>query len=460
MRRMSLCQAVVLAAGRGTRMRSTRPKVLQRVSGLPMLEYVLRALDEASPNPRTIVVGRGGEIEAAFAGRGLSFVVQDPPSGTGDALRSALGAFSAHPDHPVLVLNGDLPLLRAATVTTLLEHHRALGRGACLLTVRPKDPGAYGRIVRNAAGRVERIVEAKDATAAEKTIGEVNAGAYVFDAPLLADALRALQTNNAQGEYYLTDLISVIASRGLPLEAVEVQDAEEARGVNTMGELAEATRAVSARKVAALLESGVRIEDPTTTHVDPDCEVAPDALIRPFTFLEGRTRIGAGAEIGPFARLVSVDVGAGAQVLDHTVLREAWVEEGASVGPFAQLRPGSRVGQGARVGNFVELKNTHLGKGSKAQHLAYLGDATIGENVNIGAGTITCNYDGTHKHPTRIEDGAFVGSDSTLVAPVTIGKGAYVAAGSTITADVPEGALALGRARQVVKPDWVRKAKR
>ena len=212
--------------------------------------------------------------------------------------------------------------------------------------------------------------------------------------------------------------------------------------------------------MADLLASGVQIEDPSTTHVGPDCEVAPDARIRPFTFLEGRTRIAEGAEIGPFARLVSVNVGRGAQILDHTLLRDASVEEGASIGPFAHIRPGSRVGPEARVGNFVELKKTHLGKGSKAQHLAYLGDATIGEGVNIGAGTITCNYDGTHKHPTHIEDGAFVGSDSTLVAPVTVGKGAYVAAGSTITTDVPEGALALGRARQVVKPNWVRKGKR
>jgi bifunctional UDP-N-acetylglucosamine pyrophosphorylase/glucosamine-1-phosphate N-acetyltransferase len=422
-----------------------------------MLEYVVRAVGEAQAAPVSVVVGHGGsEVAAAFSGQALSFLTQEPQNGTGHALMTAAGAVAAHPELPVLVVNGDLPLLRGETLLALVERHRASGAKASLLTTRPGDPGAYGRVVRDPAGRVLRIVEAKDASPEERALTEVNAGVYVFEAQPLEGALKKLQPNNAQKEYYLTDLVEILSREGSPVGAIELSDPDEVAGVNTLGELALASRVLRERRLQSLLESGVLIEDPETTHVGADCEVAPDATLRAYTFLEGRTRVARGAQVGPFVRLVSVEVGEGAQILDHCLLRESVVEAGASVGPFAHVRPESRIAQGAKVGNFVELKKTSLGRGSKAQHLSYLGDATIGAEVNIGAGTITCNYDGTHKHKTQIGDGAFVGSDSTLVAPVSVGAGAYVGAGSTITEDVPGDSLALGRARQVVKPGWAK----
>jgi bifunctional UDP-N-acetylglucosamine pyrophosphorylase/glucosamine-1-phosphate N-acetyltransferase len=282
----------------------------------------------------------------------------------------------------------------------------------------------------------------------------MNAGVYVFELPALLGVLGRLEPKNAQGEYYLTDVVSLLLGDGHRVQAVVADDAREALGVNTFAELAEAGRLLSQRALAALMASGVRVEDPASVHVGPDVRVEPGATIRAFSMLEGRSLVRSGASVGPFARLVDTEVGVGAQILDHCLLLGSVVEAGAAVGPFAHVRPASRIGPRAKVGNFVELKKTTLGEGSKAPHLSYLGDATIGAAVNVGAGTITCNYDGSAKHPTRIERGAFIGSDTTLVAPVTIGEGAYVAAGSAITEDVPAGALALGRARQVVKPGW------
>jgi bifunctional UDP-N-acetylglucosamine pyrophosphorylase/glucosamine-1-phosphate N-acetyltransferase len=311
-------------------------------------------------------------------------------------------------------------------------------------------------VLRGPDGFLRAVVEARDAPAEVRDVREINAGVYVFDLDPLLHALEGLRPDNAQQEYYLTDVLGLLVAAGHRVAAWACADAAEALGVNTQAELAEAAQQLRVRKLKSLLEAGVRIEDPATTHVDADAEVEADAVLRPFTILEGRTRIGAGASVGPYTRVVDSELGPGALVLDHCLLRECAVEGGASVGPFAHLRPESRVGQRARVGNFVELKKTRLGEGSKAPHLSYLGDADVGPGVNIGAGTITCNYDGVEKHPTRIEAGAFVGSNATLVAPLTIGEGAYVAAGSTITGDVPAHALALGRARQAVKPGWAR----
>jgi bifunctional UDP-N-acetylglucosamine pyrophosphorylase/glucosamine-1-phosphate N-acetyltransferase len=300
-------------------------------------------------------------------------------------------------------------------------------------------------------------VEAKDASPEELREAEVNAGVYAFEVPPLLDALGKLTANNAQREFYLTDVIGLLSAAGQAVEVVTAEEASEALGVNTLAEVADASRRLRDRRLAELMAAGVLVEDPASTTVGLDVRVEPEATLRPFTFLEGRTVVCAGAVIGPFVRLLDTEVGPGAQILDHCLLRKCVVEAGAMVGPFTHIRPESRIGAGAKVGNFVELKKTHLGKGSKAPHLSYLGDATIGPGVNIGAGTITCNYDGTAKHPTVIEAGAFVGSDATLVAPVTVGEGAYVAAGSVITEDVPAQALALGRARQVIKPGWTRK---
>jgi bifunctional UDP-N-acetylglucosamine pyrophosphorylase/glucosamine-1-phosphate N-acetyltransferase len=297
-------------------------------------------------------------------------------------------------------------------------------------------------------------VEAKDASAAERAIREINAGVYAFEVPALQAALGSLRPQNAQGEYYLTDVVGLLRREGKPVAAVAAADPIEALGVNSVAELAQATRTWRRRRTEALMAAGVGVEDPDTTYVGLDVVVEPDALLRPSTVLEGRTIVRAGARVGPFCRLVDVEVGPEAEVLDHCLLRESVIGPGASIGPFAHLRPGSRVGSKAKVGNFVELKKSHLGDGSKAPHLSYIGDAMVGPGVNIGAGTITCNYDGADKFPTRIEKGAFIGSDTTLVAPITVGEGAYIAAGSAITQDVPAGALALGRARQVVKPGW------
>ena len=447
-------QAVVLAAGKGTRMKSARAKVLHPALGVPMLEHVVRALQAAGAAPVTVVVGHQAEaVEAAFAGRGLEFVRQDPPLGTGHALQVA-GPRLGRGRGTVVVVNGDLPLLRPETLTALLEAHAKSGAAATLLTVALDDPGAYGRVLRDADGSVRAIVEAKDATPEERAVREINAGLYAFEREALLPALERLKPQNAQGEYYLTDVVALLREAGARVGAVAAEDPGEALGVNTVEELAETARLLRLRRARALMAAGASIEDPGSTHIGLDVVVEADAVVRPYSFLEGRTVVRTGAVVGPFVRLVDAEIGPGAQVLDHCFLRECVVGPAATVGPFAHIRPETTIGARAKVGNFVELKKTTLGEGSKAPHLSYIGDATVGAGVNIGAGTITCNYDGTHKHPTRIEAGAFIGSDTTLVAPITVGENAYVAAGSAITEDVPAGALALGRARQVVKPGW------
>jgi bifunctional UDP-N-acetylglucosamine pyrophosphorylase/glucosamine-1-phosphate N-acetyltransferase len=448
-------QAVILAAGKGTRMKSARAKVLHEILGVPLIEHVVRTVASLQPDPLTLVVGHQADaVESALSRRGLEFVRQDPPLGTGHALLAARERYSAHPDRTLLVVNGDVPLLRRETLVTLLEAHRRAGAAATLLTAVLDDPQAYGRVLRDGDG-VRAVVEARDASAEELKVREINAGIYAFEVPALLEVLGALRPQNAQGELYLTDVVRLLRVNGRAVAAVVTPDPGEALGVNTGAELAEAARLLRRRRNESVMSAGASLADPETIHIGLDVTVEPDATILPFTILEGKTVVAAGARIGPYARLVDARVGAGAQILDHCLLRECVVEAGASVGPFAHIRPESHIGPRAKVGNFVELKKTHLGEGSKAPHLSYLGDATVGPAVNIGAGTITCNYDGTAKHPTRIEDGAFIGSDTTLVAPVTVGAGAYVGAGSAITEDVPAGALALGRARQVIKEGWV-----
>jgi len=451
-------QALVLAAGKGTRMKSARAKVLHPALGVPLLEHVLRAATGAGAKPVLVVVGhQAAAVEAAFAGRDLEFVRQDPPLGTGHALQAAQARLARNAERTLLVLNGDLPLLRAATLVALLEAHRRDGAAATLLSAVLAAPGAYGRVVRDPTGAVRAVVEARDASAEQRALREINAGIYAFEVGPLLQALSGLRPQNAQGEYYLTDLIGLLAAAGHRVSAFAAPDPQQTLGVNSQAELAEAGRLLRERRLAELMAEGACIEDPATTWVGLDAQVEADAVIRPFTVLEGRSVVRQGASVGPFSRLVDSEVGPGALVLDHCLLRESVVGAGAQVGPFAHVRPESVIGAAAKVGNFVELKKTRLGEGSKAPHLSYLGDAWIGPKVNVGAGTITCNYDGVHKHPTRIEAGAFIGSDTTLVAPVTIGEGAYIGAGSTITEDVPPHALALARARQVVRPDWVRR---
>jgi bifunctional UDP-N-acetylglucosamine pyrophosphorylase/glucosamine-1-phosphate N-acetyltransferase len=451
-------QAVILAAGKGTRMRSGRAKVLHEAAGLSLLERVLRTAEAVSASPITVVVGHQAEaVQASAGGRTLGFARQDPPLGTGHALLAARDAVAAHRERTLLVLNGDLPLLRPQTLTALLEEHRKRRAAATLLSVILDEPGAYGRVVRDESGAVRAVVEARDASPEVRAIREINAGVYAFEVEPLLAALEGLRPQNAQGEYYLTDVVGLLVSAGRSVAAVAAEDASEGLGVNTLAELAAVSRRLWLRRADEVMDAGATLEDPETTWIGADAVVEPDAVIRPFTLLEGRTHIATGAVVGPFARLVNSEVGPRAHVLDHCLLRECRVEAEASIGPFAHLRPETVVGPHAKVGNFVELKKTHLGEGSKAPHLSYLGDATIGPKVNVGAGTITCNYDGFAKHQTRIESGAFIGSNSTLVAPLTVGEGAYVAAGSVLTEDAPAQSLTLGRARQVVKEGWARR---
>jgi bifunctional UDP-N-acetylglucosamine pyrophosphorylase/glucosamine-1-phosphate N-acetyltransferase len=445
---------VVLAAGKGTRMKSRRPKVLHPLAGLPLIGHAVRTAKSLAPASITLVLGHGAEaVQHALSSiDGLTFVTQEPQLGTGHALLQAEPVLAGRTG-TVVLLSGDVPLLRAESVERLVAHHVSHGAAATVLTTRVDDPFGYGRIVRT-DGRIARIVEHRDATLDEQRIREVNSGIYAFDLPPLFDALRAVATGNSQGEYYLPDLVSIYRARGRAVETVALEDPTEVQGVNSQAELAALAAAVRRRLVEALMTSGVTCLDPATTYVDVDVRVAADTVLHPNVYLEGRTVIGAGCEIHAGTRVVDCTVEDGVVIRNHCVLQSSRISSGAVLGPFAHIRPDSDVGAGAHVGNFVELKKTTLGPGSKANHLAYLGDATVGSGVNVGAGTITCNYDGTHKHRTVIEDGAFIGSDSQLVAPVRVGRGAYVAAGSSITSDVPDGALGIARARQVNKDGW------
>jgi bifunctional UDP-N-acetylglucosamine pyrophosphorylase/glucosamine-1-phosphate N-acetyltransferase len=449
---------VVLAAGKGTRMKSARPKVLHLLAGRPIIEHVLRTVDELNVSSTALVVGHGaGEVRAALTHRpALEFVVQSPQLGTGHALLQAEPLLSGK-SGTLLLLYGDVPLLEAGTLRRLTEHHHQSRAAATVLTVELDDPYGYGRIVRDADGRITRIVEERDASGSERAIREINSGIYALDlAPLFA-ALHGLASDNAQGEYYLTDLVSIYGRHGRRVETLCVESAAELRGVNSRIDLAELGLVVRARKNRDVMLSGVTLEDPGATYIDADVAIGEDTVIGPGVILEGTTSIGTSCRLHAGVRLSNATIGDRVTVLDRSVIVESRVAAGAQVGPFAHVRPGSDIGENARVGNFVELKKTALGRGSKANHLAYLGDATIGSQVNVGAGTITCNYDGEKKHQTVIEDGVFIGSDSQLIAPVTVGTGAYVAAGSSITDDVPADALGIARARQENKPGWAAK---
>jgi bifunctional UDP-N-acetylglucosamine pyrophosphorylase/glucosamine-1-phosphate N-acetyltransferase len=451
---------VVLAAGKGTRMKSGTPKVLHEAAGLPLIEHVLRAGDSLGPATTTVVVGHLAErVQAVLRERrGLRFAVQEPQLGTGHALMQAEPHLRAS-SGTVVLLYGDVPLLRATTLRSLVDAHRARKAAATVLTARVDDPHGYGRIVR-AGARIAAIVEEKDATEEQRAIGEINSGIYAFDLGPLFASLTSLRAANAQGEYYLTDLVRMYHDRGIAVETLTIDDPREITGVNSRKELADVAAILNAGRNDALMAAGVTIVDPASTWIGPDVSVGADTIIHPNVHLEGRTRIGSGCVIHASVRIIDSTLDDGVVVNNFCVIAESRVASGARVGPFAHIRPQSEIGEGAHIGNFTELKKTTIGKGSKANHLSYLGDATIGAGVNIGAGTITCNYDGEKKHQTVIEDEAFIGSDTQLVAPVRVGKGAYVAAGSSIVEDVPPGALGIARGKQVNKPGWVEKRKK
>jgi bifunctional UDP-N-acetylglucosamine pyrophosphorylase/glucosamine-1-phosphate N-acetyltransferase len=446
---------VILAAGKGTRMKSAMPKVLHALAGRPLIDHVLRTVDALHPASTVLVIGHGADqVRLALSGRaGLQFVVQSPQLGTGHALLQAESALAGRTGTLVL-LYADVPLLQASTLERLIEVHHNGHAAATILTIALPDPYGYGRIVRDRAGRIVRIVEERDASGSERAIKEVNSGIYAFALAPLFDGLHRLAADNAQGEYYLTDLIAEYRKRDLRVETLGVDATIELRGVNSRVDLAELGAVLRARKNRSLMLAGVTLDDPATTYIDEDVTVGPDTIVGPGVVLEGRTSVGSRCRLRAGVRLTNATIEDDVTILDRTVITDSVVAAGASVGPFAHVRPESRIGEKARVGNFVELKKTSLGRGSKANHLAYLGDATIGRDVNVGAGTITCNYDGEKKHPTVIEDGVFIGSDAQLIAPVTVGRGAYVAAGSSITEDVPADALAIARGRQVNKPGW------
>ena len=451
---------VILAAGLGTRMRSKRAKVLHRAGGLSLIEHVVQAARSVAPSDRIVVVTghQADEVEETLAPLGVRFARQVEQKGTGHALMCARKEVSRK-SGLLMVLYGDTPLLSAATLKQLRDEQAGSDAAATLITTTLADPAGYGRVLLNARGDVRAIVEHSAARPEELAVRVINSGIYCFKSELAWKHLGEIEPS-ASGELYLTDMAAILNSHGRRVQQLHVDDFSELLGINTRVELADADRILRGRKTRELMLAGVTIERPETVTIDAQVRVGPDTIIEPFVRLTGQTAIGEDCRIGQGAVLESAALADRVMVAPYTLIADSRVDPGAQVGPFARLRMQAQVGPEARVGNFVELKKTRFGAGAKSQHLAYLGDAEIGAGVNIGAGTITCNFDGEKKHLTKISAGAFVGSNSTLVAPVEIGEGSYIAAGSVITEDVPDHALALGRARQVIKPGWVAKRKK
>jgi len=443
-------EILVLAAGVGKRMRSSLPKVLQPLAGRPLLAHVLATARELSPRKVIVVHGHGAEaVRQAFNGENVEWVLQDEQLGTAHAVMQAMPQVS--PDADVLILYGDVPLTRAATLKRLLE---AADDGLAVLTAEPADPAAYGRIVRDGGGGVAKIVEERDASPAERAIREINAGFYALSARRLSAWLKKIDNRNAQKEYYLTELVSLAVDERVPVTAVKTDAAWEAAGVNTPRELAELEREFQRQQAGRLLDAGVRLADPARIDVRGALECGREVAIDVNCVFEGRVTLGDGVRIGPNCVLRNISIAAGTQVLAFCHLEDSTVGARCRLGPYARLRPGNTLLEDVHVGNFVEVKASRLGAGSKANHLTYLGDSEIGARVNVGAGTITCNYDGAAKHRTVIEDDCFIGSDATLVAPVRIAQGSYIGAGSTINKNTPAGQLTVARAKQVSIPGW------
>ena len=445
---------VILAAGQGKRMRSSLPKVLHRVCGMPMLQSVIDAAKKLDPEHLIVVAGKHIDMfRKEISDPNIRFMLQKEPRGTGDALKSAVPALKGFRG-AVVVLNGDTPLINPATIRKFLGMHQKGKADVSVLSFAAADPTGYGRIVRGDADRFVAIVEEKDADSRQKAVREVNSGVYALNTKALS-LLDRISLNRRKGEYYLTDIVSLAMKRGLSAHAFLIGQEDEFMGVNTREELLRASEMLRRTVVRGLMARGVDIMDPASVFIHPHASVGKGTVIYPNVFIEGNTSVGRGVIIFPHVRISRSVVGDRAVIKDSTVIESSRIMSEANVGPFAHIRPGSEIGSGAKIGNFVELKKALIGKGAKASHLSYLGDTKIGSGVNIGAGTITCNYDGTHKHRTIIEDGVFIGSDTQLVAPVRIGKGAYIGAGSTITKDVPPGALAVSRTEQRNIKDWI-----
>jgi len=441
---------IVLAAGQGKRMRSELPKVLHPLAGRPLLAHVLDTARALAPRKTIVVHGHGAEqVRAACAGYDVEWVLQAEQLGTGDAVRQALPRLAG--DGEVLILYGDVPLVRPASLQRLADAART---GVAIMTAEVDDSSGYGRVLRNPAGGVERIVEEKDASSAERAVREINAGFMALDARRLRDWLAKIGNRNAQKEYYLTDLVGLAVGDGVPVVAVKVEDATEVAGVNSKRELAALERAVQRRWARQLMDEGVTLADPARIDVRGTLECGRDVSIDVNCVFEGRVVLGDRVRVGPNCLLREVSIAAETEVLAFSHLEDSQVGARCRLGPYARLRPGSALADEVHIGNFVEVKASRLGARSKANHLAYIGDTEVGARVNVGAGTIVCNYDGAAKHRTVIEDDCFIGSDATLVAPVRIARGSYIGAGSTITRDTPAGQLSVARARQVSIPSW------
>ena len=448
----------IMAAGKGTRLKSRHPKVLHQVGGKPMLAYVVEAASHvvALGDIYAIIGYEADHVRQAVDRMGINFVLQEPQRGTGHALMVAREALAGY-DH-VIVLSGDVPLIWWQTIEKLRDFHLAQKAAMTILTAEVPDPQGYGRIVRRRAGspEVKAIVEESKATPAERELREINSGIYVFAVKPLYRFIDRLSTNNPHKEYYLTDMAALLVKAGERVVATPAGNPHEVLGSNTRAELAALDARLRAWKCADLMQQGVTIYYPQTCVIDMEVEIGPDTVIEPYVQLLGRTRIGADCRVQSYSVISECELGDGVWIKPGCVLEASRIRSHAQLGPYTHLRPGCDIGEEVHMGNFVEAKKSKLGRGSKANHLTYLGDAVLGENVNVGAGTITCNYDGQRKHQTIIEDGAFIGSDSTLVAPVRIGKDAYVAAGSSITEDVPAESLGIARSRQANKEGWVR----
>jgi len=453
---MSQRYAIVLAAGQGTRMKSKLYKVLHRVCGKPMVQHVVDNLKRLQVDRILVVVGHGAEAVKQQLGSDIEYAMQEQQLGTGHAVLQA-SPYLKGQEGTTLVLSGDEPLISAETLEALIEEHEKKQAAATILTRIMDNPTGYGRIVRGGDGSVERIVEQKDASEEEKRIKEINTGTYCFDNKKLFEFLQQVRNDNAQGEYYLTDVIEILKSQNETIAACITE--EETVGVNDRVALAKAEKIMRQRILLEHMRQGVTIIDPDSTYIEADVIIGRDTIIAPGSIIGSGCKIGEDCVIGPYSQISRCEIGNGVTI-KHSVLTDSYVADQATIGPFAYIRPGSKIGEGVKIGDFVEIKNTTLGKGSKVSHLTYLGDAEIGEDVNVGCGAVTVNYDGQKKYKTVIQDHAFVGCNVNLVAPVTVGQGAYIAAGSTITKDVPEDALAIARERQVNKENYVNKLKK